>query len=170
LSLVDKLALTERLDDLGVSFIEGGWPGSNPKDRAYFAEVRRLGLARGKISAFGSTRRSGVVADDDQNLRALADSNADVTCIFGKSWDLHIAEALRVSEADNLRMIAESIEFLRRVTGRPVFYDAEHFFDGLRENEACAMATLRRPALRRWPGPRTRVTRSSSGSPHSECC
>jgi 2-isopropylmalate synthase len=143
LSLVDKLALTERLDDLGVSFIEGGWPGSNPKDRAYFSEVRRLGLARGKISAFGSTRRSGVVADDDQNLRALADSNADVTCIFGKSWDLHIAEALRVSEADNLRMIAESIEFLRRATGRPVFYDAEHFFDGLRENEACAMATLR---------------------------
>jgi 2-isopropylmalate synthase len=143
LSLVDKLALTERLDDLGVSYIEGGWPGSNPKDRAYFAEVRRLGLARGKISAFGSTRRSGVVADDDQNLRALADSNADVTCIFGKSWDLHIAEALRVSEADNLRMIAESIEFLRRATGRPVFYDAEHFFDGLRENEACAMATLR---------------------------
>lgn len=143
LSLADKLALTERLDHLGVRYIEGGWPGSNPKDRAYFAEVRRLGLARGKVSAFGSTRRSGVAADEDGNLRALADSDADVTCIFGKSWDLHIAEALRVSEADNLRMIAESIEFLRRATGRPVFYDAEHFFDGLRENEACALATLR---------------------------
>jgi 2-isopropylmalate synthase len=143
LSLADKLALTERFDDLGVAFIEGGWPGSNPKDRAYFAEVRRLGLARGKVSAFGSTRRSGVSAEEDANLRALADSDADVTCIFGKSWDLHIAEALRVSEADNLRMIAESIEFLRRATGRPVFYDAEHFFDGLRENEACALATLR---------------------------
>jgi 2-isopropylmalate synthase len=143
LSLADKLALTERLSDLGVAFIEGGWPGSNPKDRAYFAEVRRLALAPGKVSAFGSTRRSGVSAEEDQNLRALADSNADVTCIFGKSWDLHIAEALRVSEADNLRMIAESIEFLRRATARPVFYDAEHFFDGLRENEACALATLR---------------------------
>jgi 2-isopropylmalate synthase len=143
LSLADKLALTERFDDLGVAFIEGGWPGSNPKDRAYFAEVRRLGLARGKVSAFGSTRRSGVAAEEDHNLRALADSNADVTCIFGKSWDLHITEALRVSEADNLRMIAESIEFLRRATGRPVFYDAEHFFDGLRENEACALSTLR---------------------------
>jgi 2-isopropylmalate synthase len=143
LSLADKLALTERLDDLGVSYIEGGWPGSNPKDRAYFSEVARLGLARGKVSAFGSTRRSGVIAEEDPNLRALADSNADVTCIFGKSWDLHIAEALRVSEADNLRMIADSIEFLRRVTGRPVFYDAEHFFDGLRENEACALATVR---------------------------
>ncbi len=143
LSLADKLALTERFGDLGVSFIEGGWPGSNPKDRAYFAEVRRLGLARGKISAFGSTRRSGVLAEEDPNLRALADSHADVTCIFGKSWDLHIAEALRVSEADNLRMIAESIEFLRRATERPVFYDAEHFFDGLRENEACALASVR---------------------------
>jgi 2-isopropylmalate synthase len=143
LSLADKLALTERLDHLGVRYIEGGWPGSNPKDRAYFAEVRRLGLARGKVSAFGSTRRNGVSAAEDSNLRALADSDADVTCIFGKSWDLHIAEALRVSEADNLRMIAESIEFLRRATGRPVFYDAEHFFDGLRENEACALATLR---------------------------
>lgn len=143
LSLADKLALTERLDHLGVRYIEGGWPGSNPKDRAYFAEVRRLGLARGKVSAFGSTRRNGVSAAEDSNLRALADSDADVTCIFGKSWDLHIAEALRVSEADNLRMIAESIEFLRHATGRPVFYDAEHFFDGLRENEACALATLR---------------------------
>ncbi|HWO11042.1 MAG TPA: citramalate synthase [Polyangiaceae bacterium] len=143
LSLADKLALTERLDALGVCYVEGGWPGSNPKDRAYFAEVRRRGLARGKVSAFGSTRRSGVSAEEDLNLRALADSDADVTCIFGKSWDLHITEALRVSQPDNLRMIAESIEFLRRSTGRPVFYDAEHFFDGLRENEACALATVR---------------------------
>ncbi len=143
LSLADKLALTERLADLGVSYIEGGWPGSNPKDRAYFEEVRRLGLARGKVSAFGSTRRSGVTAEEDPNLRALAESDADVTCIFGKSWDLHITEALRVSQADNLRMIAESIEFLRRATGRLVFYDAEHFFDGLRENKECALGTLR---------------------------
>lgn len=143
LSLADKLALTERLAELGVTFIEGGWPGSNPKDRAYFEEVRRLGLARGKVSAFGSTRRSGVSAEEDQNLRALAQSDADITCIFGKSWDLHISEALRVSEADNLRMIAESVEFLRRATGRPVFYDAEHFFDGLRENRECALATVR---------------------------
>lgn len=143
LSLADKLALTERLDALGVLFIEGGWPGSNPKDRAYFEEVRRLGLARGKISAFGSTRRSGVNAEDDPNLRSLVESGAAITCIFGKSWDLHIAEALRVSEADNLRMISESIEFLRRATERPVFYDAEHFFDGLKENKACALATVR---------------------------
>lgn len=143
LSLADKLALTEALNALGVAFIEGGWPGSNPKDRAYFEEVKRRGLARGKISAFGSTRRAGVSAEEDPNLRALVESGADVTCIFGKSWDLHIAEALRVSEADNLRMISESIEFLRRATDRPVFYDAEHFFDGLRDNRDCALATLR---------------------------
>jgi 2-isopropylmalate synthase len=142
LSLADKLALTERLDDLGVAFIEGGWPGSNPKDRAYFEEVRRLRLARAKVSAFGSTRRSGVSAEEDPNLRALAQSEAEVSCIFGKSWDLHIAEALRVSESDNLRMIADSIQFLLRATERPVFYDAEHFFDGLRENRECALATI----------------------------
>ncbi|HEU4579785.1 MAG TPA: citramalate synthase [Polyangiaceae bacterium] len=143
LSLADKLALTEELDALGVAFIEGGWPGSNPKDRAYFEEVRERGLARGKISAFGSTRRNGARADEDPNLRALVDSRADISCIFGKSWDLHIAEALRVSEADNLRMIGESVEFLRRATERPVFYDAEHYFDGFRANPKCALATIR---------------------------
>ncbi len=143
LSLADKLALTEELDALGVAFIEGGWPGSNPKDRAYFEEVRARGLGRGKISAFGSTRRNGVRAEDDPNLRALVDSRADVTCIFGKSWDLHIAEALRVSEEDNLRMIGESVAFLRRATERPVFYDAEHYFDGWRANPRCALATIR---------------------------
>ena len=143
LSLADKLALTGELDALGVAFIEGGWPGSNPKDRAYFEEVRQRGLGRGKISAFGSTRRNGVRADEDPNLRALVDSRADLTCIFGKSWDLHIAEALRVTEADNLRMIGESVEFLRRATERPVFYDAEHYFDGLRANPRCALATIR---------------------------
>jgi 2-isopropylmalate synthase len=143
LSLADKLALTEELDALGVAFIEGGWPGSNPKDRAYFEEVRARGLGRGKISAFGSTRRGGVRAEEDPNLRALVESRADLTCIFGKSWDLHIAEALRVSETDNLRMISESVEFLRRATERPVFYDAEHYFDGLRANPKCALATIR---------------------------
>jgi len=143
LSLADKLALTEELDALGVAFIEGGWPGSNPKDRAYFEEVRERGLGRGKISAFGSTRRNGARAEEDPNLRALVDSRADITCIFGKSWDLHIAEALRVSEADNLRMIGESVEFLRRATERPVFYDAEHYFDGFHANPKCALATIR---------------------------
>jgi 2-isopropylmalate synthase len=143
LSLADKLALTEKLDDIGVAFIEGGWPGSNPKDRAYFEEVRKLPLKHAKVSAFGSTRRHNLSAADDANLIALVQSGAGVTCIVGKTWDLHIKEALRVSPEQNLAMIAESIEFLRRETGRPVFYDAEHFFDGLKANKECALATVK---------------------------
>jgi 2-isopropylmalate synthase len=142
LSLMDKLALTERLDELGVAYIEGGWPGSNPKDRAYFEEAQKIGLKHAKISAFGSTRRSSLSASEDPNLQALVQSGASVLCIFGKSWDLHIKEALRVTPETNLRMIAESIEYLRAATGRPVFYDAEHFFDGFKANREVALATL----------------------------
>jgi 2-isopropylmalate synthase len=142
LSLVDKLALTEKLDELGVAYIEGGWPGSNPKDRAYFEEARKIDLKHAKISAFGSTRRSSLAASEDPNLQALVQSGASVLCIFGKSWDLHIKEALRVTPETNLRMIAESIEYLRAATGRPVFYDAEHFFDGFKDNREIALATL----------------------------
>jgi 2-isopropylmalate synthase len=143
LSLADKLALTEKLDEIGVAFIEGGWPGSNPKDRAYFEEVKKLPLRHAKVSAFGSTRRHNLSPAEDPNLVALVQSGAAVTCIFGKSWDLHIKEALRVSPEQNLAMIAESIEFLRRETGRPVFYDAEHFFDGFKANKDVALATLK---------------------------
>lgn len=143
LSLADKLALTVELDDLGVAFIEGGWPGSNPKDQAFFHEVSKLSLKTAKISAFGATRRKGISPNEDANLQALVASGADLCCIVGKSWDLHIREALRVSEDENLAMIRESVEFLRKQTGRPVFYDAEHFFDGLRENSACTIATVR---------------------------
>jgi 2-isopropylmalate synthase len=142
LSLMDKLALTAKLDELGVAYIEGGWPGSNPKDRAYFEEAQKLTLAHAKISAFGSTRRSSLAASEDPNLLALVQSGAAVLCIFGKSWDLHIKEALRVTPETNLRMIAESIEYLRAATGRPVFYDAEHFFDGFKANRECALATV----------------------------
>src|SRR5688572_21370609 len=92
LSLADKLALTEKLDEIGVAFIEGGWPGSNPKDRAYFEEVRKLPLKHAKISAFGSTRRHNLSAAEDPNLIALVQSGAQLTCIFGKTWDLHIRE------------------------------------------------------------------------------
>ena len=143
LSLADKLALTEVLDAFGVDFIEGGWPGSNPKDAAYFQAARETTRKHARISAFGSTRRAQVSAEDDPNLRELVASRADVTCIFGKTWDLHVTEALRVGLDDNLAMIADSIAFLRRETGRPVFYDAEHFFDGFRANRAYAIDTLR---------------------------
>lgn len=143
LSLADKLALTRALDAFGVAFIEGGWPGSNPKDAAYFQEVRGLKLEHAKIAAFGSTRHSRLPASEDPNLRQLVASGADVTCIFGKTWDLHVTEALRVGLDDNLAMIFDSVEFLRHETGRPVFYDAEHFFDGFRADRGYALETLR---------------------------
>ncbi|HVW23752.1 MAG TPA: citramalate synthase [Polyangiaceae bacterium] len=143
LGLADKLALTRSLDAFGVDYIEGGWPGSNPKDLAYFQEVRSLGLTHAKIAAFGSTRHAKSRAEDDGNLKQLVASRADVVCIFGKSWDLHVTHALRVSLDDNLAMIKDSVGFVRRETGRPVFYDAEHFFDGLKENRAYALSTVR---------------------------
>jgi 2-isopropylmalate synthase len=142
LSLPDKLAITKCLDAFGIGYIEGGWPGSNPKDQAYFQEARRLRLENAKIVAFGSTRHGKHAAADDPNLRELVGSGADVTCIFGKSWDLHVTDALQVSLDDNLEMIRDSVEFLLKKTGKPVFYDAEHFFDGFRHNAAYALDTV----------------------------
>src|SRR6185503_17599259 len=139
LSMPDKLAITKCLDAFGIAFIEGGWPGSHPKDQAYFQEVRRLTLENAKIAAFGSTRHGKHAASEDPNLRELVASGADVTCIFGKSWDLHVTDALRVPLDDNLEMIRDSVEFLRKKTDKPVFYDAEHFFDGFRYNAAYAL-------------------------------
>lgn len=142
LSLADKLALTKALDWLGVAFIEGGWPGSNPKDESYFAEVRKLTMTQAKIAAFGSTRHVRNTPETDPNLAKLVGSGADVICIFGKTWDLHVTEALRVSLDDNLAMIGSSVAFLKQATGKPVFYDAEHFFDGFRANPSYALDTV----------------------------
>ncbi len=143
LGLADKLFLTRALDAFGVSYIEGGWPGSNPKDAAYFQQVREFPLIHAKIVAFGSTRHARSSAADDVNLRELVLSHADVTCIVGKTWDLHVTDALRISLDENLAMIRDSIAFLRQSTGKPVFYDAEHFFDGLRANRDYALETIR---------------------------
>lgn len=146
LSLADKLALSEQLDWLGVNYIEGGWPGSNPKDAQYFEEVRKLSLTGAKIVAFGSTRHSRNTPEADPNLRELVNAKADVCCIFGKTWDLHVTEALRVSLDENLSMIESSVAYLVKATGRPVFFDAEHFFDGFAANEAYALAALQAAA------------------------
>ncbi len=143
LSLADKLSLAETLDWLGVAWIEGGWPLSNEKDRAFFRDIRGRRLEQARISAFGSTRHASKAPGDDPNLAALVAAQADACCIFGKTWDLHVREALRVDLPVNLEMIATSIEFLRRATGRPVFYDAEHFFDGFAANPEYALRTLR---------------------------
>ncbi len=140
-SLVDKLNVTRELDRLGVDFIEGGWPGSNPKDADYFREVKKLKLGHSRIAAFGSTRHAKNLASGDPNLKQLAAARVPVITIFGKTWDLHVRDALRVALEDNLKMISSSIQFLRKKTDL-VFYDAEHFFDGFRANPDYALKTL----------------------------
>jgi 2-isopropylmalate synthase len=141
-SLQDKLLITRRLDELGVDYIEGGYPLSNPKDFEYFQEVRKLPLRHSRIAAFGMTRRKGVSTAQDTCLKALLDSQAPVITIVGKTWDLHVREVLNTTPEENLLMIAESVAHCK-TAGREVFYDAEHFFDGLRHNRQYALQTLR---------------------------
>jgi 2-isopropylmalate synthase len=140
-SLQDKLLLTRRLDELGVDFIEGGYPLSNPKDFEYFQEVRNLPLRHARIAAFGMTRRKGVAAADDTCIKALLESQAPVVTIVGKTWDLHVRDVLNTTPDENLQMIADSVATCKRA-GREVFYDAEHFFDGFRHNPRYALQTL----------------------------
>jgi 2-isopropylmalate synthase len=141
-SLQDKLLITRRLDELGVDFIEGGYPLSNPKDFEYFQEVQKIPLRHARIAAFGMTRRKGVRPEDDACLQALLRSQAPVITLVGKTWDLHVRDVLGTSLEENLRMIADSVAYCR-AAGREVFYDAEHFFDGARANWEYALATLR---------------------------
>jgi len=137
----DKLRIAQRLDQFGVAFVEGGWPGSNPKDAEFFERARDVEWTTAKIAAFGSTRRSNVVPEEDPNLRALVDSGAPVCTIFGKSWAFQVTEVLRTTLDKNLAMIEESVAFLVS-HGRRVIYDAEHFFDGYRNDADYAVATL----------------------------
>src|SRR5260370_1011771 len=140
-SLQDKLLITRRLDELGVDFIEGGYPLSNPKDFEYFQEVRKLPLKHARIAAFGMTRRKGISAAEDTGMKALVDSQAPIITIVGKTWDLHVREILNTTPEENLRMIADSVAFAK-AAGREVFYDAEHFFDGFFHNSEYALQTL----------------------------
>jgi 2-isopropylmalate synthase len=141
-SLQDKLLLTRRLDELGVDYIEGGYPLSNPKDFEYFREVRQLPLRHARVAAFGMTRRKGVSPAEDTCIRALLDSQASLITIVGKSWDMHVEEILHTTLEENLEMIADSVAYCR-AAGREVFYDAEHFFDGLKHSPQYALKTLR---------------------------
>jgi len=140
-SVEDKLRITEKLDALGLPFIEGGWPGSNPKDAEFFRRARRLRLTQATLVAFGSTRRPHVTPSRDANLKALVESQTSVVTIFGKSWDLHVREVLGVTLDENLAMIEDSVRFLK-ARGRTVFYDAEHFFDGYRANPTYCLKTI----------------------------
>lgn len=143
LSLRDKLDITKLLDSMGIDFIEGGWPGSNPKDIEYFRRVRDMELGNVRIVAFGSTHRADKSPEEDPFLRELIAAEADVICIFGKTWDLHVEHALRVTNDRNLEMIERSVRHLIQQTGKPVFYDAEHFFDGFRSDPGYALESVR---------------------------
>lgn len=141
LSVKDKLEIAALLDTLGVDYIEGGYPLSNPKDAQFFEQVKSLDLKTAKIAAFGMTRRKGVTAADDTGMQALLQSEAPVITIVGKTWDLHVQEVLRVSEDENLAMIHDSVKIMAD-NGREAIYDAEHFFDGWRANPDYALKTL----------------------------
>lgn len=141
----DKLRITERLDELGIHYIEGGWPGSNPKDAEYFRRVRGRTFRHARIAAFGMTRRPGRRAEEDENLRALLEAETPVVTVVGKSWDLHVHRVLETTPEENLAMIRESVALLK-AHGREVVYDAEHFFDGWKRNPDYALATLRAAA------------------------
>jgi 2-isopropylmalate synthase len=141
LSLSDKLRITKKLDELGVHYIEGGWPNpTNEIDTGYYREVKKLRLSA-KIAAFGSTRRPGIAPAGDEFLRALVASEAPVITMFGKTWDLHVEKVLRTTRDENVAMIGETIAFCKKYAGE-VIYDAEHFFDGYRANPGYAIATL----------------------------
>ncbi len=141
LSLDDKLKIAARLDAFGMDYIEGGWPGSNPKDVEFFHRAPALGLAHARLAAFGSTRRKNVRPADDGNIQALIGADTPVVTLVGKSWELHVVEILETTVAENLAMIEESVAYCK-AQGKEVIYDAEHFFDGYRANPAHAMATL----------------------------
>ncbi len=138
----DKLDILKRLDAFGMDFVEGGWPGSNPRDDEFFHKAASMKLDVSSLTAFGSTRRHGILPEEDANLRNLADCPAEWCCIFGKSWDYQVLEAIKASPEENLRMIEDSVSFLVS-KGKRVMFDAEHFFDGHRSNREYALETLR---------------------------
>jgi len=140
-SLKDKLRLASLLDQLGVDYIEGGWPSSNPKDADFFKEVRHLGL-NSKVAAFGSTRRKGMRAEKDPSLNGILDADVQVGVIFGKSWSLHAREVLNVALEENLEMVYDSVKYLKD-HGLEVIFDAEHFYQGFLEDQQYALNVLK---------------------------
>jgi 2-isopropylmalate synthase len=138
----DKIRIAHKLDEFGIQYIEGGWPGSNPKDVAFFKDIKKEKLSQAKIAAFGSTRRAKVTPDKDNNIKTLVQAEPDVVTIFGKTWDFHVHEALRISLEENLELVFDSLQYLKSRVPE-VFYDAEHFFDGYKANPEYALKTLK---------------------------
>ena len=141
LSVDDKIKITRRLDEMGFHYIEGGWPGSNPKDIEFFSRMKRYPLKNARLVAFGCTRRPGSAVQQDDNLQAVLKSGVKTAAIFGKSWELHVTLALDTTLEENLAMIGETLSYLKG-KGLELFYDAEHFYDGFKENPAYALKTL----------------------------
>ncbi|MGH7935328.1 MAG: citramalate synthase [Candidatus Binataceae bacterium] len=142
LTVEDKLEIAQRLDDLGVDYIEGGWPGSNERDAAFFKEVKKLKLRHARIAAFGSTRRADVRAAADRNLQLILRADTPVATVVGKTWDLHVREALRISLQANLEILHDTISYLKKHVDQVIF-DAEHFFDGYADKPDFALACLK---------------------------
>jgi len=137
----EKLTIATRLDDIGIHYIEGGWPGSNPRDVAFFNLAKRVTFNHARLAAFGSTRKPGTRPDRDDNLNALLETETPAVTVFGKSWDLHVEKIMNNTLQENLSMINDSVAFLKQ-HGREVIYDAEHFFDGYKDNRDYAMQSL----------------------------
>lgn len=140
-SVDDKLAIAQKLDELGIDYIEGGWPGSNPKDKEFFARARHLTLSHARLTAFGATRFAKYRVGEDPSVAALVEAGTPVIAIFGKTWDLHVRRALGITLEENLQLIGETVTYLKD-HGKEVVYDAEHFFDGCQANRDYAFRTL----------------------------
>lgn len=145
-SVEDKLTIARKLDELGIDYIEGGWPGSNPRDKEFFTRAKAdLALKHAKLCAFGATHFARYTVDTDPSIRELVDAGTPAISIFGKTWDFHVLRALNITLEENLRIIENTVSFLKR-QGREVIYDAEHFFDGYKHNPAYALSTIRAAA------------------------
>jgi 2-isopropylmalate synthase len=142
LTLEDKLEIAQRLDDLGIDYIEGGWPGSNERDAAFFTNIKRVKLRHARIAAFGATRRAGIKASADRNLLLILRADTPVACIVGKTWDMHVREALRIPLEENLAILHDTISYLKKHVDEVIF-DAEHFFDGYFFNRDYALSCLK---------------------------
>jgi 2-isopropylmalate synthase len=141
-SVLDKIRVAEKLDEFGIDYIEGGWPGSNPKDAEFFAEAAKRSWKHARLAAFGMTRRGNTSVEDDAQVKALLDAQTPVVCVVGKTWTLHVEHVFKVSLEENIAMISDTVAHLK-VQGREVLYDAEHFFDAYKDNPEYALATIK---------------------------
>ena len=144
-SVLDKIRVAEKLDDFGIDYIEGGWPGSNPKDAEFFAEAAKRTWKHARVAAFGMTRRGNARVQEDPQVKALLDAATPVVCVVGKTWSLHVEHVFKVTLEENLNMIRDTVAHLK-AQGREVLYDAEHFFDAFKDNPDYALATIKTAA------------------------